>query len=516
MKRFPCHRAIPAMLAWVSIGALMFLLDGQLDVANLALLLALASAISSIWLPAWAGMATSAVAVLGFNWFFVPPRFTFQVDLEQNALLLTVILLLNWIIAGLVVRQRRLAEEAQRVADRESRMRQWADMLRDSIDPAGQAESLRVELHHATGCQVLVAVVRTWRELEDNGATVVIGEANEQQRSGLALCIREGKAMGAGCGRYDDLLDSYLPLRGRGITLGAALIVNLANRSNGTELCPHLQALCDQMGNALHRSLMIEHERLAREEAQVQSIRNALLAAISHDYRTPLATIVSAASALKDRGTQMATEQHERLSAAILEEGERLTRLTQNTLQLARLDAHAVILSCDWESVEEIVGAALQRARRRADGHRVSVYAEPGLPLLWCDPMLLSQLLDNLLDNSLKYSLGDTPVELHVKQEGGQIILAVSDRGPGIAPIWQQKVFEIFQRVDDSQRNLSSDSALGVGVGLAVCQAIARVHKGDLQLIPRGKEGCTFECRLPIRDNAELAAPTSACLGRTP
>jgi two-component system sensor histidine kinase KdpD len=504
------------MLVWVAAGALMFLLDGQLDVANLALLLVLASALSSIWLPAWAGMATSAVAVLGFNWFFVPPRFTFQVDLQQNALLLAVILLVNWIIAGLVVRQRRLAEEAQGVADRESRMRQWADMLRDAVDPAGQAESLRVELHHATGCQVVVAVVRTWRQLEDNGATVVIGEANEQQRSGLALCIRDGKAMGAGCGRYDELLDTYLPLRGRGITLGAALIVGLANRPNGTELCPHLQALCDQMGSALHRSLMTEHERLAREEAQLQSTRNALLAAISHDYRTPLATIVGAASALKDRGTQMDPEQRERLSAAILEEGERLARLTQNTLQLARLDAPAVTLSCDWESAEEIVGAALQRARRRPDGHRVSASAEPDLPLLWCDPMLISQLLDNLLDNSLKYSPGDAPVELHVRQEAGQIVLAVNDRGPGIAPIWKQKVFEIFQRAQDSHGQLSSDSARGVGVGLAVCQAIARIHQGDLQLIPRGEGGCTFECRLPIRDNALLTSPTAASERQTP
>lgn len=499
-------RSLFAIPIWITAGVAMFWLEDQLDLANLSMLLVLASALSAIWLPGWVSVVTSAVAVLAFNWFMVPPKFTFQVDVQQNAVLLAALLVVNWIIAGVMVRQRRLADAAQAVADREARLRHWGDTLRDAADPAAHAEALRTALHDATGCSVSVMVLHRWAQPLDAAAPIQVGEPSDEQQSGLALCAREGKAMGTGCGRYDDLPDTYLPLRGRGITLGSALIVNLASHPDVAVLRPHLQALCDQMGVALHRSLMAEHERLAREQAQLQSTRNALLASISHDYRTPLATIMGAASSLTQQAERMDAEQRQRLAWGILEESERLARLTENTLQLARLDAPAVTLGCDWESAEEIVGAALRRARRRSDGQRIHAWVEPMLPLLWCDAMLMSQLLDNLLDNGLKYSPVNSPVELHVRREGEQVVFSVRDEGPGIAPAWQQKVFEVFQR-GESVKGDSGDAARGAGVGLAVCRAIARAHRGDLTLMPRGEGGCVFECRLPLRDNTELSPP---------
>lgn len=507
------HRCVLALLVWIAAGAAISWLDGTLDLANLAMLLVLASALSSIWLPVWASVIASAVAVLAFNWFLVPPRFNFHVDLRQNALLLGVILLVNWIIACLMIRQRSLADAAQAAADREARMRHWGDRLRDASDPAAHAVALRTALQEATGCRVSVTVLRTWSRQLDTSATIQIGEPDEQQRSGLALCVRDGKAMGPGCGRYDELPDTYLPLRGRGVTLGAALIEDLASHPQGNVLRPHLQALCDQLGGALQRSLTTEHERLAREQAQLQATRNALLAAISHDYRTPLATIMGAASALQEQGERMDAEQRRRLSSGILEESERLARMTENTLQLARLDAPAVALACDWESAEEIVGAVVRRARRRPDGHRVRVRAETGLPLLWCDAMLISQLLDNLLDNAMKYSPADAPVELNVWRQGGQVVFSVRDRGPGIAPAWQEKVFDVFQRGDPGTGRFGSDAARGAGVGLAVCRAIARAHLGNLQLTSRGEGGSEFECRLPVRDNGEFTPPAAEATG---
>lgn len=508
-----CNRVLPALLVWIVIGAAMFLCDGRLDLANMALLLVTASALAALWLPAWTSMATSAAAVLAFNWFFVPPRFTLDVDLQQNSLLLGVIMLVNWIIAGLVIRQRSLTETARAAADREYRMRQWGDALRDAGDPVAHAEALRAKLQEATGCEVAVAVFTAWDRNDESNTIFEVGLQDDEQRAGMSLCVREGKAMGPGCGRYDDLPANYLPLRGRGITLGAALIVNLGDRAQGIELIPHLQALCDQMGSALQRYLMTEHERMAREQAQLQATRNALLAAISHDYRTPLATIMGAASALKEKDKRMDTGQRQRLSGAILEESERLLRLTENTLQLARLDTPAVTLASDWESADEIVGAALKRVRQRADGERVRASVAPNIPLLWCDPILISQMLDNLLDNGLKYSEIDLPVELNVRQEIAEVIFAVVDSGPGVAPAFRQKVFEIFQRGELHNGDLWNDSLRGSGVGLAVCQAIAHVHGGRLHLIPRSEGGSVFEFRLPLRDNADFSVPSAVSKG---
>lgn len=502
-------RALLALLTWGVAWAAMAWQHPQLDLANLAMLLILASALASLWVPGWVSLVTSAVAVLAFNYFFVPPRFTFTVDLRQNALLLVALLLVNWIMGGLVIRQRQLIEEARSVANREARLRQWGDTLRDANDPATYAAALRTALQDASDCEVVVSVLRTLDSQRQESTTLQFGEPNDEQSSGLALCARDGRVMGAGSGRYNELADAYLPLRGRGVTLGAALITDFARHPNALELRPHLQALCDQMGSALHRSLISAQEQQAREQAQLQATRNALLAAISHDYRTPLATIMSAASALQEQGDRMDAMQRQLLAGGIVEESERLARLTDNTLQLARLDASSVHLRCDWESAEEIVGAALRRARRRPEGKRVRAWVEPGIPLLWCDAILVSQLLENLVDNGLKYSPADSPVEIHATHDPERFVLAVSDRGPGIAPAWQEKVFEVFQRGDTEPA--AAQVSRGAGVGLAVCRAIARAHQGELLLLPRAEGGCLFEFRLPLRGEAQTpqSAPTA-------
>jgi two-component system, OmpR family, sensor histidine kinase KdpD len=492
-----------AGLAWAAGWAGMLWLDGRLDLANQAMLLVLASALASIWLPSWASMASSALAVLAFNWLFVPPRFTFTVDLHQNALLLLAMLLVNWIIAGLVIRQRRLAEASQAMAGREARLRQWGDTLRDASDPAAHAAALHAALAQTTGAPVVVSVLRGLGSQPEDATTLLVGEPNDEQRAGLALCIRDGRPMGSGSGRYDELPDTYLPLRGRGITLGAALVCGFARHPQAHELRPHLQALCDQMGGALQRSLIGLQEQQAREQAQLQATRNAFLAAISHDYRTPLATIMGAASALHEQGDRMDAEQRRRLASGIVEESERLSRLTDNTLQLARLDAPAVTLRCDWESAEEIVGAVLRRARHRPHGGRIKAWVEPGLPLLWCDAMLVSQLLENLLDNALKYSPADAPVSLHAALDGAELCLSVSDQGPGIGPAWRDRVFEVFQRGEDPPPAREGEAERrGAGVGLAVCRAIARAHQGELRLVSPPGGGCRFDFRLLLREPA--------------
>jgi two-component system sensor histidine kinase KdpD len=497
-----------ALTIWAIAWTAMTLLEHKLDLANLAMLLVLASALSSLWLAGLASMLVSSGAVLAFNWFFVPPKFTFTVDIYQNALLLLALLLVNWIIAGLVIRQRRLTEAARNLADQEARLRQWGDTLRDASDPAAHADALRMALAEVTGTPVAVSVLRSIDEHTEKTAALLLGETTDEQRSGLSLCVREGNAMGPGSGRYEQLADVYLPLRGRRVTLGAALITGLGGHANGMQLRPHLQALCDQMGGALQRSLITAQEQQSREQAQLQAVRNALLAAISHDYRTPLATIMGAASSLLEQGDRMEADQRRRLAAGIVEESERLARLTDNTLQLARLDAPAVTLRCDWESTEELVGAVLRRIRRRPDGSRMQVWVEPNLPLLWCDALLVSQLLDNLLDNGLKYSPADTLVELHAKCDSEFLVLTVSDRGPGIATSWQDKVFEVFQRGENTPPHSDAGPDPGAGVGLAVCRAIARAHHGELQLRARGEGGSLFECRLPFAGGG-LTPPTA-------
>lgn len=493
-------RRWPAALVWFAGWAAMTALDGRLDLANLAMLLVLSAAIAALWLPALASVAAGTLAVVVFNWQFVPPRHTFSVDLHQHALLLLAMLVVNVIVATLMAGQRRAAAAARRHAERAEQQRAWGDTLRDADEPLLQAGALQAALARTADAPAALLLQReTLPERDDDTAMLVLGEPDGEQRAGLWHCLRHGQAMGPGTGRHAELPDLYLPLRGRGGVFGAALLRGRW-RDGDDDRRDHAQALCDAMGAALQRARIARDAAAARQAAETQGVRNALLAAISHDHRTPLATILSAATSLDEQAERLDPAQRRRLARSIADEATRLARLTDNTLQLARLDAPGVQLRCDWESAEEVVGAVLRRARARDPGRRLRARLEPELPLLWCDALLIAQLLDNLVDNALKYSPEDAPVELLVRRQGEQVVLAVRDRGPGIAPAWRERVFEVFHRGAEAMAGTAEQRARpGAGVGLAVCRAIARAHGGELRLRPRAHGGCSFECLLPVR-----------------
>jgi two-component system sensor histidine kinase KdpD len=495
------RRAWPGAAIWATGWALLLLLDGRVDLANQALVLVATAALATLWLPGWVSGLAALAAVAAFNWSFVPPRHSFSVDVEQHALLLATLLVVVWTVAALVTRQKRLATAAARDAQREARLRTWGDALRDASDPTAHAGTLQSMLVEAAGVPVALRLRERADRAAEGDDALQLGAPDADQRAGLALCLREGRPLGPGSGRYEEQPDVYLPLRGRGQTLGATVLQGLGRAARSELLLSHLQALCDQMGQALLRAQGEREAQRLRDAAQDQATRSALLTAIAHDHRTPLATILGAASSLAEQGDRLDAAQRRRLAQGIVDEAGRLARLTDNTLQLARLDAPGVQLACDWESAEELVGAALQRARRRGDGQRLKAWVEPALPLLWCDALLMSQLLDNLVDNALKYSPADAPVEISARRQGDELVLAVRDRGEGVPPAWRERIFEVFRRGEAP----TMAQRPGAGVGLAVCRAIARAHGGALRLRTRAQGGSAFECVLPL--HAQPALP---------
>jgi two-component system sensor histidine kinase KdpD len=466
----------------------MLALDGRADLANLALVLVLAAAVAALWLPVWASAAVCGAAVLAFNWTFVPPRRTFSVDLHQHAWLLAAMLAVSSIVAALVARQRALARDEQRAADRARQLRAMGDTLRDADDPRTCAVALQQALAALAGGPACLLLLReALPALDDQGAAQWLGAPDADVQAGLWLCTRQAVALGPGSGRHEDQPFWYLPLRARGAAHGAAC---LPGREDA-EMRAHAQALCDQLGLSLERAQALREAAAAHEQAQAQQLRNALLAAIAHDHRTPLATILGAASALQSQEAQLTSAQRQRLAASIVDEADRLARLTDNTLQLARLDTPGLALALDWESAEELAGTAIARVRRHDPQRRLRARVEPGLPLLRCDAVLMVQMLVNLLDNALQHGAPDAPVELLVRCVEDKMLFAVRDRGPGVPPALRDRIFEAFQRG-------SATTAGGAGIGLALCRAVARVHGGRLVLRPRHHGGSSFECFLPL------------------
>jgi len=506
----------PALATWALAWIVMAALDERLDVANLALILVLAAAVAALWLAPFASTAANAAAVLAFNVAFVPPRGVLDVELRQHALLLATMLAVSSIVAVLVSRQRRLAAVERELAARAGRLHAFGDALRDAADPADCASRLRALLAAASGGEVVLR----WGDAAGGEAAGTagdahgarpggrLGDATPDEEDGLRAAVAASHAIGAGTPRHAGLRATWLPMRGRGAAVGAALVRWPASGAPAPGLLEHLQALCDAMGLALERTAALAAAAREREASRAQALRGTLLAAIAHDHRTPLATIVGAATSLRDQADRLDGPSRRRLADTIVDEAAQLGRVVDNTLHLARLDAPGGALALDWESVEELVGAATARARRRDASRRVRVRVEAGLPLLRVDAVLVTQLLDNLLTNAFVHGGGDEPVEVDARRDGDAVVVAVRDRGPGPGPDAAMRV-----GVDGGARPgdaLPDGARPGLGLGLAVCRAIARVHGGTLTLRAREGGGTEAACALPIADAPAPPVPEDA------
>ena len=219
----------PGLIAWLLGWGLLLALDGQLDLPNLAMLLVLSSAIATLWLPVLASLALSTVAVLAFNWSFVPPRGTFHVDLGQHAFLLAAMLLLNWIIATLLAARQRQASRAHRLTQQAEQLRLWGDRLRDAADPLVHAGALHEALAELASGTVATLMLRGGPKDTTDGHLLILGEPDPERLAGLWHCQRQSQALGPGTGRHQELPEWYLPMRGRGVCLGAAVLHGQAN-----------------------------------------------------------------------------------------------------------------------------------------------------------------------------------------------------------------------------------------------------------------------------------------------
>ncbi len=255
-------------------------------------------------------------------------------------------------------------------------------------------------------------------------------------------------------------------------------------------------------------ALLMELQRRAAIRSNDQRIRNTLLMSVSHDFRTPLSVIIATAGRLRqcDAGSEASSLQ---MIELIHEQASRLDHIVDNVLQLVRLDADAVRLRQDWESAEELVGSAVRLSRQRVPARRIGVRVGSGLPLLWCDAVLMVQLLENLIDNAVKYSPVDQPVEVSALLVGRSVCFSIEDRGPGIAIGTADRIAENVRHAGAPWAALAADGP-GSGIGLTLCQLIAKLHDGRLEVTPRDGGGSTFSFFLPLRDNLAQPAEQSA------
>jgi K+-sensing histidine kinase KdpD len=223
---------------------------------------------------------------------------------------------------------------------------------------------------------------------------------------------------------------------------------------------------------------------------QTEQMRNSLLSAVSHDIKTPLASIYGAATAFLEEKDRLDESQRVELVESIASESERLNRAVTNLLEMTRLDS-GMELRRDWYPLEEIIGAALTRVEKLLAGRRVTTDIPADLPLIWADEVLLEAVFANVLENSAKYTSPGTPMEISAVESGEKIVVLIRDRGPGFSPGDEERVFNKFFRGNTA-------GTRGVGLGLAICRAIVERHEGRIHAANRPGGGAVLTVELPI------------------
>ncbi len=476
------------LLVFATAAGLIF--DQHISLTSQAMLYVLAVVIVS-YVFAWKESVVCALAaVTALNFFFVPPRWTFEVESQEHLIALFTMLLVALVISHLAAGLRRETAVAQLNEQR-----------------ARQLQTLTAELSAAASEQSIVDLGQDVLNRSFDGPCVLVSCSPEgalpsgdkleaSMLDGMNCCMREAAVLGPGTGRWPGLNAWYLPLGEKGRMNGAACVQPaLAADTSGRE---HARALCALIAQALWRMRLASGMLAAEDKVQRQQIQNTFLAAISHDLRTPLAAVVGAASALQTQREKLGIAEQDRLLESIVSEATYLSTITENTLQLVRLSNFAEELPRDWESMEEIVGAVLARVRRRDPHRRIRSTVPKSLPLIKADPVLLAQLIENLLDNALKYTV--QAVELTVNAEGNALLVSVKDRGAGIPHEKLATIFEPYSRSDQSGQH-------GSGLGLALCRAVAHAHGGTLRFRPRGGGGSCFSLNMPIEAQQPGGAP---------
>ena len=480
-------------VAWLLFGR------GQLPDVVMTYLLGIMLVSSRFGLAPSVFAAFLSVAALDF--FFVPPFLTFAVADFSHAVTFIVMFLVAVVISGLT---ERLKNQAAAARQREQRTAALYELSRELTSAQSSRRVIEVgaaELEKVFSSKVMVFAPARDGKLSSVHAGPGLDAASERDASIAQWVWLHQKEAGLGTTTLPSSDALYIPLLASGGIVGVlGLTPSARDRFDSIDQRRQVDAFAGQVALAMERAMLAEQTEAARREVEAEQLRNSLLSSVSHDLRTPLAVITGAASTLLQSTPRVDEATAQDLTKTILEESERLNRLIRNLLDMTRLESGAVHVNKEWLTLEEVVGAALNRMDHRLLGRELRVSLPADLPLIPFDLVLIEQVLINLLENAAKYSEG--PLEINASLASGEVQVEVADRGPGIPEGQEARVFEKFHRAAREQ------SPGGVGLGLTICRAIVAAHGGRIWVQNREGGGASFRFALPIEGQAPaLPAP---------
>ncbi len=462
--------------------------------ANLVMIFLVGVAFVASRLGRGPAIAAAVANVLVFDFFFVPPYYSFTVNDAQYLFTFGVMLGIGLLVSALTARVQERLRASRQQERRTAALYRLTQQLSEVSGTEFLARTAGRQVAEVFGGEVVLYLS------EPKGpAALRFGEGTEVARQPINGLVAQwvaghGQVAGAGTDTLPNATALFVPLVGSQRTVGA-----LGVRPGDAQrfLDPEQRRLLETCASLIALSLERDSSALEAHEAhlqvQTEQMRNSLLSSVSHDLRTPLAAIAGAASSLLGARPEEKDPERRDLLQGIVEESRRLGRLVDNLLDMSRLESGALAPDRQWHVLEEIVGSARSRLRRLLEQHTLRVEIPPDFPLLFVDGLLMEQLLVNLLENAARYTPAGSRIEVTARYTGGRAEVRVADDGPGLPPGTEARVFDKFFR----GTGVAPDGRRGVGLGLAICQAIAQAHRGEIRAANRPGGGAEFVVTLP-------------------
>lgn len=423
-----------------------------------------------------ASLLASALSVLSYNYFFMEPLDAFGLPGAHDVLTVLVFLAVAVIASELAVRLRKHANDA---SEKEARSAAVAALANESAR-AGSLDDVGPVLAHQIA-KSMNAPTAIWLS-EGKGGHRLLAATDASLAAADADWPTDGMLVArfAAGGETDGIVAS-----------GPLGEMSGAEKRARRDL---LQALADQAGSAIMRVRFATELQAARKLAETERFRSTLLNSISHDLRTPLASIIGSATTLMTRGTDFSEQTREQLLETIQEEAFRLDRFVNNLLDMTRLESGVLAPKLDWTDPADVVGGAVRRLKRRADSVRIELSLAPDLPLVLLDPVLTEQALVNVLDNAIKFSPPGGIVQVSAaRAHGNTLTITVDDQGPGIPVSQRESAFKRFHPVERGDRRRAS-----TGLGLSICRGFLEAQGGGVAIGSSTLGGARFEITMPI------------------
>ena len=479
------------------------------ELSNLVMIYLLGVTVAGLRLGRGPSALTALLNVASFDFFFVPPRYSFAVSDVQYLVTFAAMVTIALVIATLTANVR---QQTRVAGARERRTALLYAMSRELTATRGRNGMARVAVRHVAEvfqCRATVLLPDAAGQLHYPAEPPLDSSFRGADLAVAQWVADHGRRAGLGSDTLPAARGLYVPLGGEQRTIGVlAVLPDNVRRVLLPEQSHLLETFAGQVALALERAHLAEVAEQSSLAAERETLRNTLLSSISHDLRTPLAVMAGAGSALAQHGAALDQATRTELAHSIETTAREMSELVSNVLDLVRLESGQVVLRRDWQTLDDLVGSALTRYQERLTAHRVETRLAADLPEVWVDATLIVQLLANLLDNIAKYTPPGTRVSISAVPAGDFVQVSVEDDGPGLPAGDPARLFDKFQR------GSGEGAVVGVGLGLAIAQAIVHAHGGEIEAQRREGGGARFVFTLPATDGSGAEAVLPAPEGR--